>query len=218
NVLNKFTAQRRPSTTSHLTDDELRPTTSQSSISSLDFEPEPGKKKWGLFRNLMSSPKARSKSQSVGRQPASPTPSTPPSGSSSLTKTPTNDPQASAERQPMPPPHRNFSFKFSLEYVDKRVTERGGNMRIFPPRLPKPAQQYLQTRSARAHLPFEHRAIKPEGQAVSSSRYSGRALAEWAIIVGECQTFFERRKVEGVPGNKWVETPTLGVEVFRKPG
>jgi hypothetical protein len=61
-------------------------------------------------------------------------------------------------------------------------------------------------------------SAKPEGAAANSSRYAGRALAEWAIIVHECQNFFERRKNEGVPSNKWVETPTLGVEAFRRPG
>ena len=61
------------------------------------------------------------------------------------------------------------------------------------------------------------RPIKPEDYAVTPSKYCGRALAEWAILVAECQTFYERRKAEGVPNIKSVETPTLGVESFRKP-
>jgi uncharacterized protein DUF1765 len=40
--------------------------------------------------------------------------------------------------------------------------------------------------------------------------YCGRALAEWAGVVQECHVFFERRKAEGVPGNRYVETPFLG--------
>ena len=51
---------------------------------------------------------------------------------------------------------------------------------------------------------------------VARSKYIGRALAEWALIVGECNNFSERRQAEGVPGLKWVEIPTLGVEGFRR--
>lgn len=49
-----------------------------------------------------------------------------------------------------------------------------------------------------------------------ASKYAGRALAEWAQIVTECDSFFSRRRNEGVPCDKMVETPTLGVESFRK--
>ncbi|KAJ5163523.1 uncharacterized protein N7500_005353 [Penicillium coprophilum] len=48
------------------------------------------------------------------------------------------------------------------------------------------------------------------------SKYAGRALAEWAHIVSECDSFFARRRDEGVPTDSMVETPTLGVESFRK--
>ena len=49
-----------------------------------------------------------------------------------------------------------------------------------------------------------------------ASKYAGRALAEWAQVVSECDNFFERRRDEGVPCDSMVETPTLGVESFRK--
>lgn len=49
-----------------------------------------------------------------------------------------------------------------------------------------------------------------------ASKYAGRALAEWAHIVSECDSFFARRRGEGVPNDRMVETPTLGVETFRK--
>jgi len=42
--------------------------------------------------------------------------------------------------------------------------------------------------------------------------YCGRGLAEWAILVNECHLFYERRKAEGVPGNRYVEAPILGTE------
>ncbi|TQS36559.1 hypothetical protein Golomagni_02985 [Golovinomyces magnicellulatus] len=51
-----------------------------------------------------------------------------------------------------------------------------------------------------------------------SAIYKGRALAEWAIIVGECNGFLERRRNEGVPNLKMVEVPLLGVEGFRRFG
>ena len=60
--------------------------------------------------------------------------------------------------------------------------------------------------------------MKPVAEELRMAKYSGRALAEWALIVIECQNFFERRKEEGVPNNKLVETPTLGVESFRMYG
>ncbi|KAL3427847.1 UPF0592 membrane protein C7D4.03c [Phlyctema vagabunda] len=50
------------------------------------------------------------------------------------------------------------------------------------------------------------------------ARYAGRALAEWALIVAECNNFVERRRAEGVPNLRLVEIPTLGVEGFRKFG
>jgi len=65
---------------------------------------------------------------------------------------------------------------------------------------------------------IETKGVEPMGQARSSAKYAGRSLAEWALVVGECQSFFDRRRQEGVPGNKWVETPTLGVEAFKRPG
>ena len=106
------------------------------------------------------------------------------------------------------------SFKFSLDWLD-RPGSTSKDQRLYPPRMPMPAQLLLQSR--RGILP-EPVAIKPEGRAVNSSKYAGKALAEWALLIVECQNFFERRKQEGVPGHKFVETPTLGVESFRKPG
>jgi len=55
-----------------------------------------------------------------------------------------------------------------------------------------------------------------QGESVTRAKYSGRALAEWTLIVGECNNFVERRRAEGVPGLKWVEVPTLGIEGFRR--
>jgi hypothetical protein len=57
---------------------------------------------------------------------------------------------------------------------------------------------------------------QPSHDHLVPSKYAGRALAEWAHIVSECDSFFARRRDEGVPTDRVVETPTLGVESFRK--
>ncbi|KAG5296691.1 DUF1765 domain containing protein [Histoplasma ohiense] len=51
---------------------------------------------------------------------------------------------------------------------------------------------------------------------LTPSKYAGRALAEWAMVVCECDNFFARRRDEGVPSDDAVEIPILGVESFRK--
>lgn len=106
---------------------------------------------------------------------------------------------------------QGLSFKFSLEWGDRAGVAQK-KRKLSPPKLPLPAQMFLQTKQTR---PDHFTGVRPEGAAVGPSKYSGRALAEWALLVLECQNFFERRKYEGVPGLKRVETPTLGVDTFR---
>lgn len=145
-----------------------------------------------------------------------------------------------SETPPATSTHRVFSFKFSLEWTqhfekptptsslsnsDSNPNNRGGpglntnERRIAPPRLPAPAQAWIGAR-----VPGMSQEIVPRdprlGGAIREARakYAGRALAEWALIVGECNNFVERRRGEGVPGLKWVEVPTLGVEGFRRFG
>lgn len=60
------------------------------------------------------------------------------------------------------------------------------------------------------------RMNEPTGEAKLAAPYCGRALAEWTILINECHMFFERRKAEGVPADRWVETPLLGTEVLRR--
>lgn len=62
---------------------------------------------------------------------------------------------------------------------------------------------------------FQHhavRAVRPTGIYASGAVYAGRALAEWSIVVGECNNFVERRREEGVLGLAEVEVPVLSVE------
>jgi hypothetical protein len=110
--------------------------------------------------------------------------------------------------------HRTYNFRFSLEWVDKRFGTYH-NMRLQPPKLPGPAQNLLEAKGINMDPVL---SAPPVGAAVTSSTYAGRALAEWTFVSHECQNFFDRRKNEGVPTNRQVETPTLNVEAFRRPG
>ncbi|CAK7270227.1 hypothetical protein SEPCBS119000_003980 [Sporothrix epigloea] len=59
--------------------------------------------------------------------------------------------------------------------------------------------------------------IEPKGRdAVMRATYAGRALAEWSLVVSECNAFVDRRREDGVYGLKDVEVPTLGVEGMRR--
>ncbi len=59
--------------------------------------------------------------------------------------------------------------------------------------------------------------VEPKGAFAAGVKYAGRALAEWSLVVAECNSFVDRRRDEGVFGLSEVEVPTLGVEGFRKP-
>ncbi|MBE3044106.1 hypothetical protein IMZ48_16350, partial [Candidatus Bathyarchaeota archaeon] len=48
--------------------------------------------------------------------------------------------------------------------------------------------------------------------------YAGRALAEWSIVVHECNTFSDRRREEGVLGLADMEVPMLSLENYRRIG
>lgn len=60
--------------------------------------------------------------------------------------------------------------------------------------------------------------IEPVGVFKARATYSGRALAEWSIVVHECNSFIDRRRDEGVSGLRDVEVPSLGVENLRRMG
>lgn len=218
-------AMKRSSTISSISNVmELRTRPDSSlSVSSDSTEIEPrgrsGNSIGGFIRNLIGS-KGRSKSQS--RSPSKPieeeVPAVP-----QLLRAATDDFSGQARAAAAPastpvqqPPFRNFSFKFSLEYHPN--ARPMPPMRLMPPRLPLPAQQMLQTYSQKADTSTPIRLVRPTGESAAHAKYAGRALAEWAVVLGECVSFFERRRNEGVPGNKLVETPALGVEVFRRPG
>ncbi|KAF2167182.1 hypothetical protein M409DRAFT_66218 [Zasmidium cellare ATCC 36951] len=206
-------AWRRTSSASTLLDGiETRP---DSSSSTLDSESDSREKGIGGFLRKMigGGSKARSKSQGPSKRNGSPSSAPPlPEGAQGISRAATDGQQSGREPEPPKPQHRSLSFKFSLEFHPNY--KQMPPMRLNRPRLPTPAQAYLQAqRPGLCESAVE--AQEPRGKSVARARYSGRALAEWTMVVGECHSFFERRKNEGAPGNRHVETPTLGVEVFK---
>lgn len=219
---------KRASVVSSFGDGEARP---ESSRDNSDSEAESrGRGIGGFFKNLLTS-KSRSRSRgpparSSSAMSAASAPPLPTNTHRSdtplvngITRSATDDLHTSKKHshpEPRPPQHRNFSFKFSLEYQPNSKPLPA--MRLTPPRLPLPAHQYISAHSDRLTPLHQLRAIEPTGASREHARYCGRALAEWQLVLGECQGFFERRKGEGIPGNRFVETPALGVEVFKRPG
>lgn len=68
-----------------------------------------------------------------------------------------------------------------------------------------------QSDGTHAGLP-QTQPVKPVGVYAAGAAYTGRALAEWALVVNECNNFVERRREEGVLGLRDMEVPSLGVE------
>lgn len=207
------TPNRRLSSTSTITEPEPRPTSVHSEDSDFSVEEDTSKGRWNLLRSFIGGSKQASKSKAQGSTGKENTKAASPA-SKNPTETVATTKTAGGNVQRPPPAHRSFSFRFSLEWVDKRFGTYQ-QMRLSPPRLPLPAQVFLQTKGINIS---NVSSARPEGPAANWSRYAGRALAEWTFISHECQNFFDRRKNEGVPSNRLVETPTLAVEAFRRPG
>jgi hypothetical protein len=213
--------QRKPSPSNPVPPDPelVRPTSSLSTTESLDFpEEDTSKGKWNILKSVFggnSKQAAKSKNSSPStkdKEITSKAPNTKPTpDNNSIEKPPAVE--APTPAPPAPTTHRTYSFRFSLEWVDKRFGMYQ-NMRLQPPRLPLPAQILLQQKGINIGAVS---SAQPMGTAATSSRYAGRALAEWTFVSHECQNFFDRRKNEGVPVNRQVETPTLNVEAFRRP-
>ena len=169
-----------------------------------------GRRKWGLWRHLMpfssstNIPDRRSSSQ-IRKSLATRSDT---SDSSFRLPTKSDNPDGF-----LSVPYRSLSFKFSLEWVEKnrRPPHRAQSLDV--PSLPPLARECMDGQNIDIDL---GQPCKPEGSAIASSKYAGRALSEWALLVGECEHFFERRKAEGVPSNQLVETPSLNVDPFRR--
>jgi hypothetical protein len=213
------THQRKPTPPTPATPEpEVRPASAMSA-ESLDFPDEDTSKgKWNILKSVFGgNSKQAAKSKSPVRSPkdkenASKSPNA--KSTTDVTEKPAVVDIPAPVPAALPTTHRSYSFRFSLEWVDKRFGTYQ-NMRLQPPRLPLPAQILLQQKGINIDTVA---SAQPFGAAATSSRYAGRALAEWTFVSHECQNFFDRRKNEGVPLNRQVETPTLNVEAFRRPG
>jgi len=188
------------------------------------------KRRWSLMGKLMSSdpspPSTEAKldaarhATALARSPSLATSSSSMSASTSASSLASG----SADR----PPYRAFTFKFSLEWhaaqlltvSERRVFHRDRALHV--PRLPAAAWAFVRECGRETEKEGEREedgeghgeGEGPEGE--RGNRYAGRALAEWALLVRECDNFVERRRAEGVPGLREVEVPALGVEGLKK--
>ncbi|KAE8382553.1 DUF1765-domain-containing protein [Aspergillus bertholletiae] len=233
---------------------------SSAKTESTSSDAQPPKKRWNLLKAMFGGSSSKSNGEA-----------SPSSSSEESLDTTGSDSAASVDKRmdeisqsnnssgELPRPktaHQPYSFKFSLEWMD-RPQWPSKNKRLFTPCLPVAAQIHLQLRRSAdaddesdidsdeesesgsvredppstmetATLKSTNTGSKPEkgpnkqapelviSHPLVASKYVGRALAEWAQIVSECDSFFARRRDEGVPSDRMVETPTLGVESFRK--
>jgi hypothetical protein len=162
------------------------------------------KKRWTFLRGLFASNEEIRPMKRASSFPA---------GGSNSPKVST--PENSRSRPSTPPNmergiHR--SFKFSLEWSERPSNSR--DRKLYPPCLPPSSHGTLSKEILETGLSGTSSPAKHE---LAASKYCGIALAEWSALIGECQGFYERRKFEGVMNPRFVETPTLGVETFRKP-
>jgi hypothetical protein len=213
------THQRKPSPSNPVPPEPevVRPASAMST-ESLDFpEEDTSKGKWNILKSVFggSSKQAAKSKTTVPSTKEKEKDKETSSKVATMKVTPetTEKPPVAEVHTPAPTTHRTYSFRFSLEWVDKRFGTYQ-HMRLQPPRLPLPAQILLQQKGINIDAVS---GAQPTGTTANSSRYAGRALAEWTFVSHECQNFFDRRKNEGVPVNRQVETPTLNVEAFRRP-
>lgn len=116
-------------------------------------------------------------------------------------------------------PEKSAEFDTASENIpnaesvhDENVQEPAGQNQP----LSEPAPTTQPRTPTTKNSPLPELPSEPAYDHLVASKYAGRALAEWAHIVSECDSFFARRRDEGVPSDRMVETPTLGVETFRK--
>ena len=178
------------------------------------------KRRWGLFKSIVPFSSASEETKYGG--PSSPGSAIAlPHRSNGNTRNSDNPAKLSGDmrtedgqlKEAPASPHMALSFKFSLEWMDKEDSGLGKDKDLSSPELPFAARLSMKKK---IYEPSSYTPTKPEGAALGPSKYAGRALAEWAALIAECQNFFDRRRVEGVPSYHLVETPMLSVDPFRK--
>lgn len=108
----------------------------------------------------------------------------------------------------------------ALHRISTNLDRRGSIASPASPTGPVDSGSREPCRPPRAMAPPQEAIIhptKPNPIFAPGAKYSGRALAEWGLVVAECNSFIDRRREEGVLCLSDVEVPSLEVEGFRKP-
>ena len=175
-------------------------------------EPEtvaPKQKRWSMLKNMV----PFNSSGPGNSRPGEVTPPETPDNSEARPNSTLRRGSNGAEVGASSPPHQAYSFKFSLEWLDRHLWP-SKNRHLSLPKLPQSAQAAIET-TLGPQISSPVQPMEPPPAYRASAKYSGRALAEWAQVVSECNGFFDRRRDEGVPTDRMVETPILSVESFR---
>lgn len=174
--------------------------------------PTQNKKRWSIFKGILPFTVPGNNRPGEVTPPKLDSPGV--DGNASIDSTSVRGSAMPPKSRPATPPqlrHQAFSFKFSLEWLD-RPQWPTRNVVLTTPLLPAATQVLVQMHRDRIE---SVRPLKPSAEQLGPAKYAGRALAEWAIIVKEHDSFHTRRREEGVPATRLVEIPTLGVESFR---
>lgn len=184
-----------------------------------DADPQPStqKKRWSILKtiSLFNGP--------TNSRPGEVTPPGSPDAVAANSRSKQLGVGSEALSRPASPPHQPLTFRFTLEYSNTRPALPAKAKRLPLPTLPHTAQRVLDdtnnltalTSTERLVARPEVQPLKPKPEELNTARYSGRALTEWSLIVAECRNFFTRRKHEGCPNDRSVETPNIAVETFR---
>lgn len=124
-------------------------------------------------------------------------------------------PPAPSEPPPPPPPANALTMTGSQATIsgdegsDTATASEDATDYDSAPRTSSP------TISERSTERIEEISGKPVRVSGYNAVYAGRSLAEWALVVAECNHFAERRRQEGVTAYKNIEVPALVVDGFQ---
>jgi len=109
---------------------------------------------------------------------------------------------------------RRIHYKFCLEQAD-RTTHIGRPRPINGPHLPSLTEEHLQLVTEddveQVIIAYVAPRVLP-----TYTKYASRALAEWTLVVDECDNFMERRKMEGQNDPRGIDIPSLSIDSLRR--
>lgn len=188
-------------------------------VPDVDAQQSTQKKRWNILKSigLFSGP--------TNNRPGEVTPpGSPDIPAANSKKKHTGNNSSGALSRPASPPHQPLTFRFTLEYSNTRPALPAKAAKRLPlPTIPHTAERALEeldempVPTSMEKLPVRTgiQPLKPKPEEMNTARYTGRALTEWSLIVSECKNFYARRKQEGCPNERLVETPQIAVETFR---